>query len=94
MSIWKVFVQPDDLSQSNGISCLGSPCASQQMYGLAIICQLMLKDNYATLYDMNEVWCLVESLLEAEACRVRVAAAILLLSSNSEDGIITPNEQV
>ena len=81
MSTWKIFVQPDDLNEFTSLKCLSSPCSSKQMYGLAIVCRLISKRASTSTpeeYRVDNALKLIEGLLEAEASRVRVAAAVLL----------------
>ncbi len=92
MSTWKVFVQPNDLNEPTSLKCLSSPCASKQMYGLAIVCQLISKRGSPEEYRVDDVLKLIEGLLEAEASRVRVAAAVLLSCCHRNECM--PNDKV
>ena len=93
---WKVVVQPKDLSIEAVKSHLLSPCASKQLYGLEIVRQLYENQMGSDGEDMAkreedvtencEVWDPVQSLLQAETERVRVASAILLCSLKGDQG--------
>ena len=88
MSTWNIFVQPNDLQLIKAMTNMCSPCASQQMYGLENVRQLLIrqtespldynKDDNVSSLNHDKVWEKVECLLGAETERVRVATAILL----------------
>ncbi len=74
------------------MTSMSSQCASQQMYGLEIVCQLLFRSMAASSLNKDgvislkheEIWRKVECLLEAETERVRILSAILLCCYNKD----------
>ena len=92
ISTWKIFVQPEDLTQVAGTKCLSSPSATKQLYGLDIVRQLYISPAHeervineeCSATPCKETMKLMETLLCAETERVRIAAAILLCCFDEE----------
>ena len=101
MAKWKIFVQPQNLYLNAAMKNLTSSCGSKQLTGLEIIRQLFGIELQNPKYDQGstsdfndhvlEVVQKIESLLDAEMERVRVAASIVLWSLREEEDSMVGN---
>ena len=101
MAKWKIFVQPQNLYLNAAMKNLASSCGSKQLTGLEIIRQLFGIELQNSKYDQGstsdfndhvlEVVQKIESLLDAEMERVRVAASIMLWSLKEEEDSMVGN---
>ena len=101
MAKWKIFVQPQNLYLNAAMKNLTSSCGSKQLTGLEIIRQLFGIELQNPKYDQGstsdfndhvlEVVQKIESLLDAEMERVRVAASIVLWSLKEEEDSMVGN---
>ena len=101
MAKWKIFVPPQNLYLNAAMKNLTSSCGSKQLTGLEIIRQLFGIELQNPKYDQGstsdfndhvlEVVQKIESLLDAEMERVRVAASIVLWSLKEEEDSMVGN---